>query len=127
MIYKSYPPEMAAAWPNFVEEEVACRCGCGALPDPEIMDVLQSIRNTIGRPLQVSSGARCQKHDKAVGGRGNHTTGFAVDILADSRLKYLIVREALGEGVTRIGVGKDFVHLDLVTPKPQYVLWTYGD
>lgn len=44
--------------------------------------ILQPIRNKYGKPIIVSSGYRCPKLNKAVGGASNsqHTLGEAVDI-----------------------------------------------
>lgn len=111
----------------FTEDEMRCKCGCGQCKMNEhFMDLLDSLRAAIGKPLVVTSGYRCPEHDKAIGGSGNHTTGFAVDLsVTDSNLRYLVVKTALELGFTRIGVARAFIHLDRVFDKPQKVFWIY--
>ena len=54
---------------NFRRSEFACRCGCGlAEPAPALVDGLQALRDAIGRPLVITSGCRCAKHNAEVGG-----------------------------------------------------------
>jgi len=65
-----------------------CRCGC-TLP-PELMPnltslvtvVLEPLREAYGKPIYVTSGYRCPKHNAAVGGVKNsqHMAGEAADI-----------------------------------------------
>lgn len=54
-----------------------------------VKEVLQPIRNEYGKPIIVSSGYRCEKLNKAVGGANNsdHKFGCAADIhtLSDSK------------------------------------------
>ena len=57
---------------NFTENELKCRCGCGRFNiDNEFLIRLQAFRYIIGRPLRVTSGCRCKKHNKNEGGVDN--------------------------------------------------------
>lgn len=115
----------------FSDKELACKCGCKEVHmDAEFLDKLNLARSFAEKPWKVNSAYRCPKHNKAVGGGNNstHMAGKAVDISAPtSQKKYEIITCALRAGFTRIGVGKNFVHLDTgVAPKyPQQVVWTY--
>ena len=54
---------------NFTESELKCRCGCGRLNyDNEFLIRIQAFRYILKRPMTVTSGGRCVKHNKAVGG-----------------------------------------------------------
>lgn len=54
---------------NFSENELKCRCGCGRLNyDNEFLIRVQAFRYLLGRAMTVTSGGRCVKHNKAVGG-----------------------------------------------------------
>lgn len=54
---------------NFSENELKCRCGCGRLNyDNEFLIRVQAFRYLLKRPMTVTSGGRCVKHNKAVGG-----------------------------------------------------------
>ena len=72
-------------WPfeYFMLDEFTCKCGCGENRiEWELVHKLEMIRQTYYRgPLAVSSGYRCPAHDAAVNGKGNHSTGFAADVI----------------------------------------------
>ncbi len=76
----------------------------------------------------VKSGCRCPDHNKEEGGKPNsdHLTGEGIDIKATTgRMKYRIIMQALWEGIHRIGIGKNFVHLGINKDNPQRVIWVY--
>ena len=110
---------------------LACSC-CGVKRmSPAFLDMLDQIRAEVGEPFIITSGYRCKKHNKKVsstGETGPHTTGRAIDIKADSRLRFLIIKAAIKQGITRIGVAQTFVHLDSLGeldgfPSPR--IWSY--
>ena len=58
---------------NFTELELQCRC-CGLLNmSEEFLIRLQAFRYMLGKPLTVTSGCRCKKHNSSpsVGGEAN--------------------------------------------------------
>ena len=121
-------------YPNFSKEEMACKCGCGGLPEHSFMRRLQALRDTVGFPLPVTSGFRCPEYNNQVsstGRHGPHTTGRAVDLGVSRRKAYEVVDECFGLGFTGIGVaqkgGGRFVHLDdLEIPAyPRPTIWSY--
>ena len=85
----------------FKEKEFACKC-CGQLPPLArenvkalVREVLDPVREKLGKPVVVNSGYRCEKHNKDVGGVRNsqHLRGEAADIHCqdNERLKQLII------------------------------------
>ena len=81
-----------------------------------------------GIPFIIRSGYRTKAHNKIVGGVANssHLKGVAVDISClNSEQRYIIVKSLLMVGFNRIGIGKNFVHVDLDQDKPQNVIWHY--
>lgn len=93
------------------------------------LDALESLRVAFGKALFVTSGYRCQVHNKACGGAlaSRHLSGQAVDIAisgADAaRLVQLAPKYGLrGIGVKQHGTGR-FIHLDL---RPEAALWSYA-
>ena len=73
----------AAVSPHFKKSEFACRCGCGFYaPVPALIYLLEAVRERFGKPVIVRSACRCEKHNKAVGGKANsrHLFGDAADI-----------------------------------------------
>ena len=68
---------------SFHSAEFMCRCGCGAKEvDPALIQMLQAIRDYFGAAVTVTSGRRCPRHNRRVGGKPNsrHVTGEAADI-----------------------------------------------
>ena len=79
-------------------------------------------------PFIPTSGYRCEKHNKEVGGSktSSHLSGIAVDLKAvGSHNRYKIVRSFLAQGFTRIGIGKTFIHVDDDETKVAGVIWLY--
>lgn len=113
-------------WKYFDTDEMKCsHCGECKM-DEHFMDMLDSLRAAVGKPLLVNSGYRCPAHDKEIKGEGNHTQGKAVDIAcSDSTLRFSIIRQAILLGFKRIGIAREFVHLDLVSEHPNDVIWLY--
>lgn len=73
---------------NFTREELACNCGCGQdTIDYELMAILEDVRIWYGVPVTVTSGNRCTKYNKEVGGgkKSQHLLGRAADITVQGR------------------------------------------
>lgn len=69
-------------FPNFKPRELACKC-CGLfMYDHKTLTNLQKLRDFWKAPLVITSGTRCEDHNKRVGGATNslHLTGRAFDI-----------------------------------------------
>lgn len=102
------------------------------------MDRLQALRERLGFPLVVSSGYRTPAYNKQVsdsGEDGPHTTGHAVDLIANGPRAYAIVGAAIALGFTGIGVCQKgdvrarFVHLDdlpMSATLPRPWIWSYN-
>ena len=112
----------------FKQDEFKCPC-CGEVSiSAFLLHKLNKIREAFGKPMIVSSGYRCKARNFEVGGKPNsaHRKGMAADIQCfSSHDRMLLIRLALEAGFTRIGVGEDFIHLDVDTLLPQEVLWVY--
>lgn len=113
---------------NFTMDELKCKhCGkCEMQFD--LLNSLQTLRDLFGKPLRISSGYRCEEHNKAVGGAedSQHTKGVAVDIdtsrmSASDKLNLLELITKVG--FTGVGVAKTFFHVD--TRKTEKSFWTY--
>lgn len=67
----------------FKLSEFECQCGCGyAQVDPDLLMILTTVREHFNKPITVTSGCRCAKHNAAIGGapKSFHITGHAADI-----------------------------------------------
>lgn len=114
--------------PHFKASEFACRC-CGKLPpggmSKHLIERLEALRNICKVPLVITSGYRCEKHNKECGGVPNsaHTKGEAADIKNPFE-KHDLVRlfELAGRaGFVRRGFypSQNFVHVDVDKSLPQ--------
>ena len=114
---------------NFKQEEFTCKCGCGAAAmKPSFIKRLDEARAWAGTPFKVRSGFRCRQHNLDVGGSdtSSHPRGCAADIEAKTSYeRFLIIRGCLTVGLYRIGIGKDFIHIDKDMKKPDQLLWLY--
>ena len=118
--------------PHFPDSELACKCGCGMLPQQDFMNKIESLRVSLGFPLAVTSAARCPAHNARVSGTGTagpHTTGRAIDLGVQGHRAYLVLSAALSMGFTGIGIaqkgGTRFVHLDDLTGPTRPNVWSY--
>lgn len=74
---------------HFSDKELACRCGCGFLPKPAFRALLEQIRTDYGKPIMVTSGARCPTYNRKIGSTARnsaHCEGIAVDFMRTGEL-----------------------------------------
>jgi uncharacterized protein YcbK (DUF882 family) len=112
----------------FTEKEFnAIGCSLSDM-DEDFMQKLDRIRKICNFPFHINSAYRSKESElkKGRNGLSSHCKGVAVDIkaLKDSE-KYLIVQTAMSQGITRIGIAKNYIHLDADKEKNQNVIWTY--
>ena len=77
----------------FSPKETSCKCGCGFDIAPQMLDKLNAIRKEFGRPILISSGARCPAHNSKVGGAPSsyHMKGQAVDMVRTPELEKFMI------------------------------------
>jgi len=110
-------PEGTWRWSNFSPAEIACRGTDKLLINEPALDMLQALRDRLGKPLIVRSAYRSPEHSRAVGGatRSKHMDGAAFDIAMANH--DLAVFEAAARAVGFLGFGfyprSGFIHVDL--------------
>jgi len=122
---------------NFSQRELACSC-CGKCDmHPDMVDILQSIRDYHDKPLFISSAYRCVNHPVEVmkDKPGEHTYGMAVDIICHGGVALDIIKIAQTLSIIRIGMNQKgrassrFIHLGIANYHsldfPSNALWTY--
>lgn len=91
---------------------------------------LDDARLISGVPYKINSAYRTVEYEKLKGrnGKSSHTKGLAVDIRCiNSNERYNIILGLLEAGFNRIGIGKDFIHVDDDQTKPNNVIWVYNN
>ena len=99
---------------NFTLDEFKCKC-CGVQHmDGIFLTQLDDAREYAGVPFQITSGYRCEKHNKEVGSTSkNHTSGKASDIACSvGTMRLKMIQGLLRVGFRRIGIAKTFIHAD---------------
>lgn len=94
----------------------------------EFLNKLADARKLAGCGFKITSGYRSPAHNEKVGGvpSSSHIAGRACDIYAPtSRQKFLIVSTLLEVGFNRVGIAKNFIHVDDDPSKSEDVIWTY--
>ena len=96
----------------------------------DLLSMLDSARELAGVPFIINSAYRSFTHELNQGrnGKSSHVKGLAVDIKStDSLTRFKIISSLLSVGLNRIGIGKNFIHVDIDTNKSSNVIWHYYD
>lgn len=108
-------------------EEFRCRCGeyhapyCGgfpALPDRNLLELADDMREQFGAPAHRTSGLRCRQHNLDSGGAANsrHLSGKALDFYIEGVPGEKLLSQVKKDPRTRYAylVGGQVVHMDVV-------------
>jgi uncharacterized protein YcbK (DUF882 family) len=121
---------------NFSSKELSCSC-CGKNEfNKETLVALQRLRDTIGKPIKLSSAYRCPTHNDKIsstGPNGPHTTGKAIDILCSGKsaheiMSIVMIRSSIwkGIGISQKGKHKSrFIHIDTIRSDMRPWVWSY--
>ena len=119
---------------NFDTKEFACPCCDGVMVDNGLVSKLQILRDLIDLPINISSGYRCRRENKKVGGYPDspHIDGIAADIIVSDFDYGELALLALEAGFYRVGLypfsNSKFLHLDIKPPSPSqaWIRWKNG-
>ena len=110
---------------HFTKEEFDCQCGCGngdIVISENLVFQLECVRIHYGKPMRINSGIRCLSHNRKIGSRdtSSHIKGLAADIgCSDMGTRLELMKRLLRDGeFTRIGLHRDFIHVDVDGDKP---------
>ncbi len=113
----------------FTPDEFTCDGKlCYLEMDEKLIAMLDYARELAGVPMKITSSWRTKAHNEKVGGSPDsaHLKGKAVDIACGSgRDRWLIVKALEIAGFRRIGIARNFIHVDIDDTKPQNVMWIY--
>lgn len=131
MLYRArHYSEVGDDWPlrHFPPREVAdSRSGEVRLWVPFGIK-MDALRDRHGAPIFANSWFRTEEHDRSIGGKGNHSGGWAADIR--SRDMHKLLRDISAMNFQGVGVAKSFIHVDdnedYIQQGKRPALWTYG-
>lgn len=115
--------------PKYFKPSEFTRIGC-SIDDinEDSLIRLDLARGYAGVPFRLNSAYRSPESEIAAGrsGVGAHTEGRAFDIRCnDNKSRFCIVTACLQAGFHRIGIGKNFVHVDDSVKLPYPRIWLY--
>jgi len=93
---------------------------------PVLLSHLNWIAGQIPGGIRITSGYRTINHNKSVGGIANssHLVGVAADVQTlTSAMRMKVVKLAIQRCITRIGIGKTYVHLDIDREKEDEIIF----
>ena len=96
--------------------------------NPEFLKLCDALRQKFGKPLKVNSGYRSEEYNKKIGGVSNssHIKGLAADFaISSSADRWKFIKCCFELGITRIGIGNAFIHIDIDTDKTGKLIWDY--
>jgi uncharacterized protein YcbK (DUF882 family) len=110
---------------NFRVKEFACKDGSDPVfVAPELVELLQKIRDHFGRPVIINSGYRTARHNKSCGGAtySQHLYGAAADIKVTGvpPAKVAEYAETLIPNSGGIGIYESFIHVDVRSVKARW-------
>ena len=105
----------------------------GEKMDKGFLKLLDNARHSAGIPFKINSGYRTAQHNIDLEKRGYkvakfsaHLKGLAADISTpNSETRFKVLEALLLQNITRIGIGKNFIHCDIDKTKSQNCLWHY--
>ena len=103
--------------PHFNRSEFECQCGCGFnTVDVETIAILEDVRQHFMKPIQITSGCRCAKHNRSIGGakKSKHIFGNAVDFQVastDPETVYNYI-DSKCPNIYGLGLYSSWVHFD---------------
>ncbi len=110
---------------NFRQSELECECGCHAyIPNSELVDVLQDLRDHFKVPVRVTSSTRCVDHNKAIGGvkSSKHLLGLAADVQVAGVSPEVVYEYLDNLYPDKYGIGSynSFTHIDVREHKARW-------
>ena len=117
----------------FKSSEFVCPCCGKEKMKDDFVELLDDAREFAQIPFKINSGFRCQKHSEKLKEKGYkvaknspHLRGWAADIhCVDSRSRAYIIEALAYAGFNRIGIAKNFIHVDNEPCKDEHVIWVY--
>jgi hypothetical protein len=120
-------------WFKLSEFDSPDRPGTGELMEPEVVQALDIARDIYGYPMKITSGVRTVEYNRSLMAKGypaspksSHLLGWAADIeVPNNEKRFLMIEALLDAGFNRLGLGQDYLHVDMDPCKPRNTIWVY--
>lgn len=101
--------------------------------DIHFLNKLAAARDHAQIPFVITSGFRTFKHNQQLIAKGykaspnsSHLKGLAADIQATTNYqRFVVIKSLCLAGFDRIGIGKNFIHVDADPDKVNNIAWLY--
>lgn len=104
--------------------ELKCPCCDKYMPNAELLEVLDDIREHFNTPTFINSSTRCKWHNKEVGGanRSRHLLGEAGDVRVSGVPASKVYDYVVAKYPNKYGIGKynSFTHIDVRSGKGRW-------
>lgn len=108
-------------WTSFSPREIASKGEGELLVDEYALDMLQALRDRLGKPLILTSAYRSPAHNRKVGGAkaSKHMEGIAFDVRMENHDPQAFEAAARAVGFTGFGYypKSGFMHIDTAAPR----------
>ena len=109
---------------HFNSKEFDCQCGCDAGEiSSDLVNKLEKVRVAYGNSMRINSGIRCLDHNRSIGSSdtSSHIIGLAADVGCTDMASRMSLLALFGKHFKRMGIHKDFIHVDVDYDKPEGV------
>lgn len=98
--------------------------------DEKLLKTIDAARTLAGVPFIIESSFRTKEYndliDPPAAKNSAHLRGKAVDITCDDNLtRYRMLTAFLSLNIVRIGIGSNFIHVDVDSDLPSPRIWNY--
>ena len=93
----------------------------------ELARKVQKVRDILGKSIRINSGIRCIRHNGNIGATetSSHVDGWAADLQTKGSAARYEMLKAVMQVFDRVGIAKNFIHVDVDATKTAGVVWTY--
>jgi uncharacterized protein YcbK (DUF882 family) len=95
---------------------------------PALLQMANNAGLRLNKAIIINSGYRSELHNKEVGGAVDspHLRGMALDIHCnESVFRFNLIGELMISGFSRIGIAKNFIHVDISDTPVKECIWLY--
>ncbi len=100
---------------NFYLKDFQCRCCKRVMIHPLLLEKIEILHQLSGGNFRITSGYRCESHNKEVGGvlNSKHTKGYACDITSENIKEIFEIVKNLGFTFVKWDKKKNYIHMEV--------------